>query len=91
MSYLRNDNDKSGCQLRTELSNLMINPRRVGIVDESYLPSQQQKLTKRNPKTRHQSCERVNVRTLRGGLSGAKASATNCGPSAEPPIPTDRI
>lgn len=30
-------------------------------------------------------------KTLRGGLSGANASATNWGPRAEPPIPTDRI
>lgn len=29
--------------------------------------------------------------TLSGGLSGASASATNCGPSAEPPIPTESI
>ena len=29
--------------------------------------------------------------TLRGGLSGANASATNCGPSAEPPIPIESI
>lgn len=29
--------------------------------------------------------------TLRGGLSGANASATNCGPRAEPPIPTESI
>ena len=30
-------------------------------------------------------------KTLRGGLSGAKASATNCGPRAEPPIPIESI
>lgn len=29
--------------------------------------------------------------TFSGGLSGAKASATNCGPRAEPPIPTESI
>lgn len=29
--------------------------------------------------------------TFRGGLSGANASATNWGPRAEPPIPTERI
>jgi len=29
--------------------------------------------------------------TFSGGLSGASASATNCGPSAEPPIPTESI
>lgn len=29
--------------------------------------------------------------TLRGGLSGANASATNCGPRAEPPIPTESM
>ncbi|PWA49601.1 Histone H4 [Artemisia annua] len=29
--------------------------------------------------------------TLRGGLLGVKASGTNCGPRAEPPIPTDNI
>lgn len=29
--------------------------------------------------------------TLRGGLSGANASATNWGPRAEPPIPIERI
>jgi len=33
----------------------------------------------------------IEIDTLSGGLSGASASATNCGPRAEPPIPTDSI
>jgi len=33
----------------------------------------------------------IKLDTLSGGLSGASASATNCGPRAEPPIPIDSI
>lgn len=33
----------------------------------------------------------IKSNTLSGGLSGANASATNCGPRADPPIPTESI
>ena len=36
------------------------------------------------------SLKKKKIQTLRGGLSGANASATNCGPKADPPMPTDK-
>lgn len=69
----------------------MINASWIRIVNEPYLQK-----TKIMTNFRH-AIKKTDVpikgclHTLRGGLSGANASATNCGPRAEPPIPTESI